>query len=123
MKENAVNKNNTENFLNAKDIALIRRRKTWFINKLTVAEEIQYANERLRYYIAAYSKIKMEQFELIKDIIYEEVIKHRFHNWVNKETDVVAIEQLMKSIHSMNDKIGSFLKNLDSQVKEVSKHD
>jgi hypothetical protein len=112
-----LNAETNNEFLNDHDFKMMRRRKSWFINQMKSAEEIMYANERLREYLKRYPRIKMEQLELIKSIIYDETLKFRFQGWINKETDSEAIEKLLKTVNSLADKISVLHKRLENQVK------
>ena len=116
--EENVEKQNKDKFdaiITKADIYRFRNRKTWFAKKLKNKDEKLYANQLLRQYYKMFDTIRLSEFEMIKDIIYNEVLKFRIqgridddqHNeWIYSASSVNALHKIQKRIEDLRKKLG-----------------
>ena len=93
-------------------IGAIRRRKTWFINKLPKEEEKEYANEILERYLKMFKVMTVSEFELMKEIVYQEVLKFRLRILMDTVIDGHVYHFHVKTLHILEDKILTYQKKL-----------
>ena len=122
MTENAGNQNEIESkvkdaFLTQEDLKIFRSRRTWFIKRLPTVEERKYAKETLETYLENYPNIKLDQFELIKDIVYEEILKFRVQQLLNKAEAIYVTP--VRVLHEIEDKLIVLKKKLKFKLKGV----
>ena len=118
MTENVENQPTETN--NPKDAVLtkaairnFRHKKTWFIKKFDKGDERVFANGVLRQYLKLFNPVRLSQFEIIKEIVYGEVLKFRIQgrmdrddDWVYCQSSVNAYHKLQKRIEELRRKLG-----------------
>ncbi len=100
MTENTVNQNEAkpDEILSKKDIDRIRNRKTWLLKKVCNKDEQRYTNGLLREYIAMLQPITRKQFDVLKSLLYQEVLKYRIELQIAEHGGFMGTVEMLSSI-------------------------
>ena len=89
----------------------IRSRKTWFVKYLVDDKEKKLANELIRKYLDMSNQLTLGQFELIKDLVYQEIMQFRTEQGMKGNSDHLHV--LMESLCKLTRRIDEIKKRLN----------